>query len=497
MNYFLNRTSIPVRIGILCLLPIIALAIVGINRLQIEWQRSANAQFVSSVLDRAPLISRLVHELQKERGTSAGYIGSKGKVFADQIDGRRADTDLALKAFADGVPAPSGQLAVPAVMDPYSTAVSELKNLAEMRRSVRTFKVTVPQMAKYYTGVITALLKTIESMTIVIDDGQIMRPVLGYVSLLQAKERAGIERAMGAVGFGSGAFKQPVHRRFVRLEALQDNFFASMRQYSSEADLAFFDSTMKGAVTDDVVALRKLGQSAPFGADISGVSGKQWFAASTRRIDALWQVEDHFINQIRSIAHSASQSATTNFWLICAVLAALGLLTIVVCFYVARSIAMPIKRLAKDMRELAQNRTSIDIEAAGRADEIGDMGRAVQVFRENAIERSKLEDKAHRERDTERQRQSHMEQVVGQFRETALSALETVEGQSREMRLSAEKLSDFAKGALVEADSATGATNDASANIESVAAATEQLSASGEGDRRPNDARQRASRNHV
>jgi signal transduction histidine kinase len=55
-------------------------------------------------------------------------------------------------------------------------------------------------------------------------------------------------------------------------------------------------------------------------------------------------------------------------------------------FYIRNWISLPMTRLAHTMRLLAANRTNLEIEGTDRGDEIGDMARAVQVFRSNAIE---------------------------------------------------------------------------------------------------------------
>ncbi len=55
-------------------------------------------------------------------------------------------------------------------------------------------------------------------------------------------------------------------------------------------------------------------------------------------------------------------------------------------FYIRNWISLPMTRLAHTMRLLAANRTNLEIEGTDRGDEIGDMSRAVQVFRSNAIE---------------------------------------------------------------------------------------------------------------
>ena len=54
-------------------------------------------QRVGRLADLAPTVSALVHELQKERGRSAGFIGSKGELFADVLPGQRQQTDERLQ----------------------------------------------------------------------------------------------------------------------------------------------------------------------------------------------------------------------------------------------------------------------------------------------------------------------------------------------------------------------------------------------------------------
>jgi methyl-accepting chemotaxis protein len=51
----------------------------------------------------------------------------------------------------------------------------------------------------------------------------------------------------------------------------------------------------------------------------------------------------------------------------------------------SRSISKPISRLTETMRALAEGKLDTEVKGAGRSDEIGDMAKAVQVFKENAL----------------------------------------------------------------------------------------------------------------
>ncbi len=475
--FFLNR-SIAMRLAVVCLLPLVALIAISGNKLYEEYKRSNEVQFALQILDVAPVISNLVHELQKERGTSAGFIGSKGQSFADAIRQRRADTNEKLVTFRENAPSPTGRLAVPVFAQPYEVTLKSLSKLDEMRARVDKLELTVPQMAAFYTPLIANLLEMVESINSIIDNGQMLRPVLAYTALLQGKERAGIERAMGAAGFGKGNFGEGVFRRFIRLGAQQDTFLGTFRRYASDAEIAFLEEQLAGAVQADVLALRKLAEGSPFGADISGVTGPQWFAASTRRIDALKKVEDKKAASLKAQASSLAAESQAAFWVLKVVLISLAVVTIGISWIVYRSIVPPISRLVSTMRRLASDDISVEVEGTEQEDEIGEMARAVDVFKANAVERGRLEKSAKIERDRERQRQAHLDQIVSEFRPLVVSTLDNTKGESDDMRKAADLLANVAENAANQAGSARSATESASENVQVMAAATEELSAS-------------------
>jgi len=208
-------------------------------------------QRVHALAELAPTVSNLVHEMQKERVRSAGFIGSKGKSFADSLPAQRQETtakrieaETALTAFDFGAYDASLQQAA-------DTALASLDKLEANRAAVDRFDLTVPEMAKYYTG-------TIEAIERASTDDAISKEISGYLSLLQGKERAGLERAMGAVGFGSGAFKPAIYNNLVRLIGAQDIYFTTFKLYADDAEAAFFDQTLTGAAVDEVARMREI-----------------------------------------------------------------------------------------------------------------------------------------------------------------------------------------------------------------------------------------------
>jgi methyl-accepting chemotaxis protein len=153
-------------------------------------------------------------------------------------------------------------------------------------------------------------------------------------------------------------------------------------------------------------------------------------------------------------------------------------LAFVIGLFLARSITSPIRKIVGVMNDLAAGRTDMVVEGADRADEIGEMAGAVEIFRENAVQRRVLEAQAQEERDRERQRQSHLDKVIATFKATMGERLSTVSTQMDMMRTSSTTLDELAETLSVQASDAKNSSANASENVDSVAAATEEMTAS-------------------
>ncbi|WP_305987327.1 methyl-accepting chemotaxis protein [Roseibium sp. MMSF_3544] len=169
--------------------------------------------------------------------------------------------------------------------------------------------------------------------------------------------------------------------------------------------------------------------------------------------------------------------STLRNWIIamalaCAVVAGLfGLL-------LARGLSGRISSLSEIMDKLAGGDTSVDVPTQSVNDEISAMAASVSVFRENALERERLE-MAQRETSLEQERQSAaVAELISEFRTDVTQMLDAVYSNSEQMRVAAEDLNGVADETAHEATNASAASETASTNVQTVASASEELSAS-------------------
>lgn len=475
MARLMSNAKISTRLALLCLIPMLVLIALAGNKVWELRHASRAAAEIAEIIGLAPAISGLVHELQKERGTSAGYVSSAGKAFAEAVPARRADTDAALLRFRQQTAAKAGLLGDPALAQPLARANLALSALADKRQMIDKFAIAVPEIAGYYTPMIGDLLAIVENVAKANDYGRIVQSVIAYSALLQAKEHAGQERAFGAAGFGAGRFPAQIHTRFIQLGAMQETYFSVFDKFADSSHKAALARELGGQSSSDVMTFRNRAYALPFGGSLEGTTGPQWFNASTQRIDGLKSIEDRVASDIVAAAAGLAESGTTAFWWLSALIAGLIVVTILVTFGVARSIAAPISRLVAAMRRVARNDTSVEIVDRHRKDEIGEMAGAVDIFRQNAEERLRLERSGQAERDKERQRQANIDRLVARFRGALANMLSSVDQQAVQMKTTAAKLNDVSRQSSTEVGQANAASQSAAGDVRSVTEATEEL----------------------
>lgn len=162
------------------------------------------------------------------------------------------------------------------------------------------------------------------------------------------------------------------------------------------------------------------------------------------------------------------------------VLYTIGVLTILAFagYWMSRSVTRPISSLVTQMGHLAEGDTDIDLASTSRNDEIGDMSRAVAVFRDNAIERAKLRDESEGVAEARMERQKRIDTLIEDFRSVVRTSLDGVGANTQDMQSAVQSLSATADETSAQAGAASSASEAASQNVLVVATAAEELSGS-------------------
>ena len=138
----------------------------------------------------------------------------------------------------------------------------------------------------------------------------------------------------------------------------------------------------------------------------------------------------------------------------------------------------PLGAMTAAMRRLAEGNTAITIPALGQHDEIGAMAQAVQVFRDNAVERVRLEEAQAAERAAREARAAAVERLIGGFEGGVGEILRTVASAATELDSTARSMAAIAEETSRQATASAAAAEQTSANVSTVAAASEEMTGS-------------------
>ncbi len=321
---FLNKLKLSQKLTVMILVPLIVMIGFALVQSISAFSTRSQASQLQSMTQLSVFASSLVHELQKERGMTAGYIGSKGEKFKQELPGQRQLTDTKageLRQFLLGVDLASMGSKVE---NGIKKAMERLESIKEKRGQVDALAIPLGDALGYYTGTNAAFLGQISEMSKVSPKGDLAIMTAAYASFLQGKERAGIERAVMANTFSADQFGAGLFNRFMNLVSVQNTYTDAFLSLARDQDVAIFKETMKGEFIDETDRMRQVARerAATGGFEIDPV---YWFKMQTGKINLLKKVEDSLAAGLKKRADELKSDATQGL-IVSLTLALIGVL---------------------------------------------------------------------------------------------------------------------------------------------------------------------------
>jgi methyl-accepting chemotaxis protein len=146
--------------------------------------------------------------------------------------------------------------------------------------------------------------------------------------------------------------------------------------------------------------------------------------------------------------------------------------------FIGTGASRPINSMTAAMTALSDGDTTVEVPALDRRDEIGTMAKAVSVFKDNAIEKQRLQaEQLEMEKRALEDRRKARNDLADAFNSTVKGIVDNVASESTELESAAQTMKTTAEQTTTQATAVASAADQASANVQTVAAATEELSA--------------------
>jgi len=154
------------------------------------------------------------------------------------------------------------------------------------------------------------------------------------------------------------------------------------------------------------------------------------------------------------------------------------LITLFVPVFSRKVLFSPLDRLIAVMAPLAKGNWNVIVTGSDRGDEIGEMARAVDIFKTNGIEAEKLRAEQAVSQKKQLERAQKTEAAVSNFDKVISEVVESVSAAATELQATAQTLSATAEETNRQCGSVSAASAEMTQNVNTVASATEELSAS-------------------
>jgi len=148
-------------------------------------------------------------------------------------------------------------------------------------------------------------------------------------------------------------------------------------------------------------------------------------------------------------------------------------------FLIARSITSPLNQLIGVMNSLTSGNLTVEVEGRDRGDELGEVARAVAVFKEGLVDAERMRsDRAKAAESAATERKAVMHKMAEDFESAVGGIVKTVASAATELQASAESLASTAQETSQQATTVSSASTQVTSNIQTVSAAAEELTAS-------------------
>ncbi len=361
------------------LLPLIALiAFFSYDELSILADQKAELETSLIGIEHSDILNDAIHELQRERGFSAGYAASKGRIFDTALKEQHKQTDIALANLMEAYFAKIQTL--PATAQQFE---QDIKNLANIRKTIASLDLPSADLKRWYTGRIKDLLDATAASNVAGNNARlsIMREARLHVNL--AKEMAGLERATGAIIIGKNATDKALHQQLLNLINSQQAMLVSSGQILRRDDL--LQTLLATPEATDIQAMREALISTGYGESEPDFSGPEWFETSSNWIRVLRESELALANDIHILSEQQLSETQFAFNRLAMVVASVVLATVIFSIVVFERMISKIRKLIGIMARFKTGDFDVRVPFIEGRSEINIMAESIYRFKQETL----------------------------------------------------------------------------------------------------------------
>jgi len=389
----LNNLSIKSKLLLSMIIPIIGMIYFASINIDEKYQNCKESAQIYTITMLNIKISDLVHELQKERGKSVGFISSTGQEYDIELSKQKIITDAKMTLLKEYL----NDFNIKTKNDIFSKFnqefLDDFKKLKIIRSKIKNLLLDTNKVIQKYSDLNKFLLEFIYSTSQNTNNIEISTAILSYSNFLFAKEKTGIERAVVTKMLLDNSANTKDKLKLNNLIVLQKNFLNKFFKLTINEKIKEFHkkihqpSVFKEIQRIENILLLKDGNYE--------VESSYWFNTITKKIDNQNLLAQEISNQLITLSQKQKNTASRQMIVYNITAIAILLIAILLFIFIIRNINISINEILNGILNISKtNYKKIDLKAD---DEFGTIADTLNNMAEDLILKDKQNQQKNRE----------------------------------------------------------------------------------------------------
>ncbi len=298
-------------------------------------------------------INHAVHEVQKERSITTGYLASQGTAFWTEMAQQRNRTDSTINKFLTEIIRPDLSDLLSLHQEDLTHLQDNFYKVNELRQQVDNLSISTELAINYFSDINNTALNIVNDLINDTRNKEVAQQVHAIIYFLKSKEFASIERAIGTQAFSHNQLDYESYNQFTSVVASQMAYHEAFTTIANEESRENYARIVQGP---DVIEVDRL-RAVLFENQTLNEDPNYWYRVSTNRINALKRVEDLMSERIQSYTEQIAAEANRSFWTFLAI----DILVGVLAFWLMSTIVTNLLENVKTLDDYTRRVTSGDL----------------------------------------------------------------------------------------------------------------------------------------
>ena len=489
----LNRLTVSVLIkSVIVLMSVCLMALLCVSAWD-SWGRLVVTGRISVVAEASANVFKAMHNLRTDQSTTNRLLNAEPPMDADIDKYLRGLRDAEMPAMGSAlaqlatVEFAQAKTLVPEFDREFKLLTAEQKEfwdeVAKPKASRRM------GLAKEYAETTAALLQTLDQLssalaaTVNHQDPAIDQLLAIKQHAWLLRNTAGEASLLISTGLAVGKVAPEKRATYTKFLGGTEIAFTALEMAASGMQLpAALPSAIAATKTayfePDYLALRDRLLTALVSGEKPEMTANQWSPLTVGRMGSAVMVAERALDAAKEHIQAEHTAAEEALILQLVLLALAFGLTAAAMTAVTRRITTPLHNIRDAMLKVAAGDLTVTAGYADRQDEIGALAGALETFKQQAVDKVRIEAQERERNAGATVRQQAIEGYVGEFEGMVRQTLQELGSASSQMRTTSAGMSAVSSQTNARVQVAERASGEASMSVESVASASEELSAS-------------------